>query len=47
VYELAELYQGLGYAEEARPFVEQLRNLGGEWWERWQAGPGAREGLAE
>jgi tetratricopeptide (TPR) repeat protein len=33
-YELAELFHGLGYSEEVKPFLERLRAIGGEWEER-------------
>ncbi len=35
-YELAELYHGLGYTEEARPYLEQLRAVDAAWCERAQ-----------
>jgi tetratricopeptide (TPR) repeat protein len=33
-YELADLYNGLGYREEARPYLERLRAVDPGWYER-------------
>jgi tetratricopeptide (TPR) repeat protein len=37
LYELAVLYHGLGLAEQARPYLERLRNVDAAWWERVRA----------
>jgi hypothetical protein len=36
LFELVELYWGLGYRKDAQPFFERLRAVGDEWWERAQ-----------
>src|SRR5262249_48768332 len=37
LYELMKLYRGLGYRNEAEPFLERLRAVDETWWERARA----------